>query len=922
MSPDPGKLDAVVVAVVLVGDAAGDVPETIDRVRRQVYEIERVVVVGSGAEGRLAADNAGVEWMSTVPNLLGTIDGSVTHFWFIRAGALPRPDALGSLVSESIRADAAVAGSKLVRVEDPEHLIAVGIATDVFDVPYLGIEEEELDAGQYDVVRDVAAVAGVSTLIRRDLARGVGGPDPVMPPEAAAIDLCQRARLRGARVVVVPSSEVLFDAARVRAQSWREDAGQIRAMLKAYSLLTLVWAVPLRFLIGLIEAIVSPFVGRWTLLGWIRSWLWNVVRVPSLLRTRSAARRGRAAGDAELYRFQMRGSATLSELWQTVGGKMRERIERGEGLDLATIGAELRQPAFVVGVLTVLVSLLAVRSLWSAGWPAAGYILPLSNSGSAAVGAYAGGWNPAGLGSPEQLPPLIGLTGVVQLALFDSAARAAWALSLVAVVAGIWGTIRLLRLWGVEVVAAWAGGIVLVAGPAAQALGNDGAVGQLLAIGTLPWAIGVAAARWPTGWRRRIGRVAAVAWVTGLVGIASPPMLVVPAGVLAIRAILRPASWRGWKGLIVALGGAALALPLLLPWIWFADLERFFSAGAVFWAPNAVVLAAAAVAFGTAVLITKGERLDAVVLGGVVAAIGVVLARGNDLGLGREPALAGIGAASLGAALVVAAGLDSLRSTEIHGLRRLVIGIGALGSVALVAMSLLPLAGGRGALPSDRFTDVLRFTTAAEGEATASRILLIGPADTLPGDSRRVRGAAYRVVSAPVPALWEVTLPEVHLADEALESTLLDLIDGTESRAGTALAHFGIRWIVATGDTPLEAIFAGQLDLVPLGGARRPTFLVDAEAPVRAVTSDGVAWARDGTGYMGAADPGERVFIAENANTRWGPDWVQSGWGSEVAAASGEARFSPIPARRSQASLAAGLFVFLVLVSVYGRRRR
>jgi hypothetical protein len=922
MSPDPGKLDAVVVAAVLVGDAVAEVPETIDRVRRQVYEIDRVVVVGSGADGRVAADNAGVEWMSTVPNLLGTIEGSVTHFWFIRAGALPRPDALGALVGESLRSDAAVAGSKLVRNDEPERLVAVGIATDVFDVPYLGLEEEELDAGQYDVVRDVAAVAGVSMLIRRDLARGVGGPDPVMPPEAAAIDLCQRARLRGARVVVVPSSEVLFDAARVRAQSWREDAGQIRAMLKAYSLLTLIWAIPLRFLIGLVEAIVSPFIGRWTAFGWLRCWLWNLVHLPSLLRGRAAARRGRASGDAELYRFQMRGSATLSDLWQTVGGRMRARLDRGEGLDLASIGAELRQPAFVVGTLTVLVSLGAVRALWSNGWPAVGYVLPLPQSGAAAVGAYAGGWNPAGFGSPEQLPPLIGLAGVMQVILFNSADRAAWAISLIAVVSGIWGTIRLLRIWGVEVVAAWAGGIVLVAGPAAQALGNESAVGQLLAVGILPWAIGVAAARWPRGWRRRLGRVAAVAWVTGLVGIASPPMLVVPVAVLALRALLRPASWRTWRAMLVSAGGTLIAIPLLLPWAWFADLERFFSSGSIFWEPNVVVLAAAGVAFVAALMVTRRDRLDAVVLGGVVAGLGAILGRGSELSVGRELSLAGIGAASLGLALVVAAGLDALRSSDVRGWRRLFAGIGALGAIALVASSFLPLVGGRGTLPGDQFSDALRFTAAAEGDATASRILLIGPADTLPGDSRRVRGASYRVVSAPVPSLWEVNLPEAHLADAALESTLLDLIEGTESRAGAALAHFGIRWVVATGDTPLEAIFAGQLDLVPLGGAQRPTFLVDAVNPVRAVTGDGVVWSRAGTGYDGPEAPGDRVFVAENANTRWGPDWVQSGWGSEVSAATGEARFTPIPARRSQASMAAGLFVFLVLVSTYGRRRR
>ena len=432
-----GNPKPTVIAVVLALDST-DISDTIARVRAQVYETSRIVVVGSGSTGRHAADGAGVEWMSTVPNLLGSIDASITHLWFLYAGALPRPDALEALIAEAERADAAVAGSKLVRADDPERLIAVGIATDVFDVPYLGLEENEIDAGQYDVVRDVAAVAGVSMLIRRDLARGVGGPDPKMPPEAAAIDLCQRARLRGARVVVVPSSEVLFPAERFRAESWREWAGRIRAMLKVYSLLTLAWAIPLRLLLGLVEVVVSPFLGRWALFDFIRAWIWNIWHLPSLVRERIGARRGRALGDAELFRFQMRGSAILSDLIGEIGGRLRSRLDRSDGLNLTSIGNDLRQPAFIVGALTVVVSLLAVRSLWDDGWPAVGFSLPLPGSGGDAVGAYAGGWNPGGFGSVEQLPPLIGLAGAVQWLLFDSPAFTAWALSLVALVAGIW----------------------------------------------------------------------------------------------------------------------------------------------------------------------------------------------------------------------------------------------------------------------------------------------------------------------------------------------------------------------------------------------------------------------------------------------------------------------------------------------------
>jgi hypothetical protein len=744
-----------------------------------------------------------------------------------------------------------------------------------------------------------------------------------MPPEAAAIDLCQRARLRGARVVVVPSSEVMFPAHRFRAESWREWAGRIRAMLKAYSLLTLVWAIPLRLLIGVLEVVVSPFLGRWALFDFLRAWAWNIWHLPSLIRDRIAARKGKAFGDAELFRFQMRGSAILSDLGSDIGGRLRARIDRAEGLNMSSIGNDLRQPAFIVGLLTLLVSLLAVRSLWSTGWPAVGHSLPLPASGGEAVRAYAGGWNPGGFGSVDPLPPLVGFAGIVQWLLFDSPELTAWVLTLGAIVAGIWGTIRLARAYGIEVVAGWAAGIVLVAGPAAQAIGDRTGIGQLLALGVLPWAIRVALVRWPRGWFRRLGRVFAVAWVVGLLGVLSPPLVVVPVAVLLLRAILNPLTRTSWMSLGIGIVGSALALPILLPWVAVQDLEAYLRAGTEYWTPAVAPLVAVAGAFVTGILSGKGRQLDAILLGGILTVGGAIVARGDDLGLGREAALSGLVVISLGTALIVAGVLDSLRLADVHGWRRVINGFGALGAVVLLAMTLLPLYHGRGDLPADEFTDPLRFTTAAEGEAAASRILLVGPERTLPGEWRVVRGAAYRVVSAPVPALWELDLPDPTGPDVALEKVLLDLIDGEQTRAGAALAGFGIRWVVVTGDTPLEAVFDGQLDLVRLGGAKLPTFLVDSDDPVRALSSSEEAWTHAGTGYVGEAAAGDRVFLAETANTRWGPEpWAQVAWGNEVSAAQGRAEFRPIATRRNEAMVAAGVFGLFFLLSGLARRRR
>jgi hypothetical protein len=917
-----GTPKPTVVTAVLALDST-DVGDTIAKVRAQVYEASRIVVVGSGSTGRRAADGADVQWMSSIPNLLGSVNPSVSHIWLLYAGALPRPDALEALVLESERSDAAVAGSKLVRADDPERLIAVGIATDVFDVPYLGLEEDEIDAGQYDVVRDVAAVAGVSMLIRRDLARGVSGPDPKMPPEAAAIDLCQRARLRGARVVVVPSSEVLFPAERFRAESWREWAGRIRAMLKAYSWLTLVWAIPLRLLIGLLEVVVSPFLGRWVLFDYVRAWVWNIWHLPSLITDRIAARKGRAFGDAELFRFQLRGSAIVSDLSKEIGGRLRARIDRTEGLSVASIGSDLRQPAFIVGVLTVVVSLLAVRSLWSAGWPAVGYSLPLPDSGLAAAAAYAGGWNPGGFGSVEPLAPLVGFAGLVQRALFDSPELTAWALALLAVVSGIWGTIRLLRSFQVGVVAGWAAGIILVAGPATQAIGDRTGLGQLLALGVLPWAISVAATRWPRGWFRRLGRLFGVAWVVGLLGVMAPPLLVMPAVVLLLRAVIRPLQKESWVSLAVGIGGSLLALPVLLPWLSSQNLESYLTSGSEYWTPGVIPMVLVGGAFLAGVLGGVGRQLDAILVGGLLTGLGAFVARGYDLGLGREAALSGMVVVALGTAFVAGGVLDLMRISDIHGWRRVLGGVGSLGVVMLVGLTLVPLYHGRGTLPADQYTDPLRFTAAADGGAAASRILLVGPENDLPGEWRVVRGAAYRVVSAPIPALWEATLPDPSGPDIALENVLLGLIDGDEVRAGAALARFGIRWVVVTGETPLEDVFAGQLDLVRLGGAKRPTFLVDSENPVRALTSSGDVWNSSGTGYEGESVSGGRVFLADTANTLWGPGpWSQVDWGNEVSAADGVAAFDPITSRRNQAFIAVGVFVFLLLFSGLARRRR
>ena len=906
---------ASVAAVVLAGDGA-PVAETVAAIRSQVYETARIVLV----DGDESAATGDLRWFSDPAAAFDDLGPDVSHVWLLRAGARPRRDALRALIADSARAGADLAGSKILDGENEELLVSVGLATDSFGMPYLGLDEGEVDAGQYDVVRDVAAVDATSMLIRRDLLKGLGGLDPLMPIGAAAIDLCQRARLRSVRVVVVPSSEVPFTPGRQPAE-WFEEAGRVRSLIKAYSPLTLVWALPIAFLIGLFEAIAAPLVGRWTAFSFVTAWSLNILLLPSTLLRRWRARKGNVVGDAELYRYQLRGSAKLRRLREDVSARILRRLGAEEGANLTELAAELRSPSFLAAAFGAAFVALATRSLWAGGFPATGFSLPLSESGPDALGAYAGGWNPGGFGSSEQLPPFVGFAGLVQTILFDNAELATAALVVGAFGSGIWGMTRLLRTWAFGPVAGVAAGIMLLAGPAAQAIADDTNLGVLVALGALPWALRVPLLRWPGTWRRRAGRLAGAGVAAALVGVNAPLLLLVAPAMLLVWAAISFNRPDPWKAVAVSIAGSVLALPVLLPWWDAVHLRTYLNAGEAFWEPGRVAAAVFAIAFAATMAAVPPRMAQFAAWGAVAITGGAILARSGDAGPGREVEHLGLALVTLGGAFVVGLAVEgSRRVTEITGWRRLSIGIGTAAAVVVAGWSLAVLVPGRAGLPGPELEDRIGFTAAAEGTPEDSRILLIGPADSLPGESRVIRGAAYRVISAPTPALWEAWLPTPRPADAALHLDLEALIDGEAFRGGEMLAAYGIRWVVSMGDTPLEDVFAAQLDLLPLPVREGVAFVYDGEIPERSVSEDGSDWVRTTAGYDGESDDG-RVWLAESFDPAWGPQAEPDGWALSVSAEDGTARFEPRSKRRSQVQFAGGFFVFLVLAAFVGRRR-
>jgi hypothetical protein len=230
---------------------------------------------------------------------------------------------------------------------------------------------------------------------------------------------------------------------------------------------------------------------------------------------------------------------------------------------------------------------------------------------------------------------------------------------------------------------------------------------------------------------------------------------------------------------------------------------------------------------------------------------------------------------------------------------------------------------GRAGLPEDRFGGALGFTLLTGEEPT--RVLVFGPAATIPGQSRHLEGLGYRVMDGPHPRSWDAYLNAPRLGDDALHATLETLLDGEVRRAGAALAPFGIGWVAFTEPSQLQSVFEAQLDLVPLRSFDLAVYRNEVAAPV-AAGPDGVEWARTGTGFAApGATAATTVRVAQNADDRWGPGrWSQDDWASriQVDAGAAEVQFGGYGPRRAMAIGALTWLGLLLSAALLGRWRR
>src|SRR5580658_3864114 len=179
---------------ILVLDAASTVDPT-----------PRVARVLPGAFVRRMPTNKG--FGATANEVLTMVEGA-SLVLFCHDDVAPDRDAIHVMVEESFRSNAGVVAPKLVSWDDPTRLLHVGMAVDKGGAVVDRMEPGEIDHGQHDAVRDVFLAPGGCTLVRFDLFAELGGFDPEIFAMGEDLDLCWRAQILGARVVVAPGARV------------------------------------------------------------------------------------------------------------------------------------------------------------------------------------------------------------------------------------------------------------------------------------------------------------------------------------------------------------------------------------------------------------------------------------------------------------------------------------------------------------------------------------------------------------------------------------------------------------------------------------------------------------------------------------------------------------------------------------------
>jgi len=518
--------------------------------------------------------------------VLEVVDGAA-YYLFCHDDVRLAPDAVRLLVEEALRSNAGVTGPKVTAWGDPRSLLQVGMSIDKTGAPAASVERGELDQEQHDRVRDVFWLPGACLLVRADLFEALGGFDRAITFLGEDLDLCWRAQVVGARVVVVPGArvehlEALSERRPVDDRRRLQTRHRLRTMLISYGWFHLLRVVPQAAVVALIEVVYAIVIGRGAQARDIAgAWAWNFGRFGDIRSARRRLRPLRAIPDADLRRLQVRGSARFSAFVRgELGGEDRMRAFAIASRDVAeSLRRGPLRSALAVWVVVLVVLAIGSRELLTDRLPAIGGLATFPDGPGDFLRAYVSGFRDNGLGSEAPAPTAFGLLGAGGVLLLGAMGQLQKILVLGMLPVGLLGAWRLTAALG-SPRARLTALIVYAAVPLPYDSLARGRWGGLLLYAGAPWVLArlLRATRLPPfgevedGLRSHPGRrreMLALGLLVALLSAFVPAVLLIVPGVAAALfagSLLVGGTQHAGRALGVVLGAAAAAAVLHFPW--------------------------------------------------------------------------------------------------------------------------------------------------------------------------------------------------------------------------------------------------------------------------------------------------------------------------------------------------------------------
>jgi GT2 family glycosyltransferase len=843
-----------VIAVVVNHNGRPFLRDTFRGLAAQTRAIDDILVIDTGstdgsadwARSRLGDDAVlavrGQFGRAVMSALRDQRSAGMEWLWLLHDDSAPETDALERLLDEAAsRPSASILGPKLVSWTNPDRLQEVGFSVDRTGRAVSPIEDDEIDQGQHDQVRDVFFVSTAGMLVRRSALLGVGGFDERMPAFRDDLDLCWRTHLTGGRVLIVPQARVRhFAAAASRSRRTRAvnhpryltERHTAAAMLKATSLRKLPVAFLLALAGGLVRAAGLALTGRPAdALQVLWAWGWNVKELPVTLVHRRRLQRRRKVDDTALSALRAPGGQRLRALLRgllemvygaEVGAHVAQRPEQpGEEQDMPTTGASLARVvaghplAFAVGAFAVLM-LVSLRSILFAPAIASVSLGVFPAAAQDLLREFAAGFHRGGLGSTAAASPSLALLGGAAAVTLGKALVAEKLLLWLALPLTAASCTRALRVVVASLPARALAGLLYATSPLALGALAQGRVGELALLALAPPTLAQVLLAFRDEQPREPWRPALRFALLAAVAIAMSPPAVVLLGVVVVLAVavalLRaPASHRrltARQALFLG-GGFVLALLLLLPWS-----GRLLAGGVLSGLGRPIVTPGLV---DLLQLRPGGGGLAGPLVGPVYPALG--LAALLFVPVGRRPQVFWLLACFLAAAVLAAAQAKGLppRLTDWPA------GMLVPGAVAWAAATGLGLGGlGRALL---KFNLRLSLRRGAAGGlallAAASGLLVLGhlargawaplgavdgpalPATVMRGQARVLwlagrpdHGVDFAVTGPHGRTLLDPGRPTPASASRALGAVVTDIVEARTHRAGSMLRLFGVGYVV------------------------------------------------------------------------------------------------------------------------------